>query len=70
MATPIEEVVRLTKLSNRELYKTFNMGVGLMIVTDNQDVMDFLKKSGLGCWVLGEVTNRFKGIRLKGEALS
>lgn len=49
-------------LSNDELYKTFNMGIGMCVVTDNPDaIIEGLNKSGEKAFVAGTVCNDRKG---------
>jgi len=43
-------------LSLNELYRTFNMGVGFMIITDNPEIANtLLKEKNENHWVLGKV---------------
>lgn len=54
----MSEVCKLSELSVVELHKTFNMGVGMVIATDNPEViMSELKKLGEEAFLLGSVTN-------------
>ena len=46
------------KLSWKELLKTFNLGIGLLIYIEKNDVDNFFKQtkqSGFKSWVVGEV---------------
>ena len=39
-----------------EMFKTFNMGVGMVVVTDNpEEAVRFFKSEGLEAWVIGEL---------------
>ena len=51
-------------LDKAELYKTFNMGIGMAIVTDRPDeVQSFLDQQGEKAFVLGTVGDSFKGVK-------
>jgi phosphoribosylformylglycinamidine cyclo-ligase len=53
MLPVLREVIWRSKLEKEELYKTFNMGVGLVLVTDQAEkVMAELENEA---WILGEV---------------
>jgi phosphoribosylformylglycinamidine cyclo-ligase len=48
-------------VSNEEMFKTFNMGVGLVLVvkkTDANATIEFLKKNGETAWLLGKITKK------------
>lgn len=52
-------------LDNNELYKTFNMGIGMAIVTDSPDqVLEQLTSTNEKAFILGKVTNERKGAYL------
>ncbi|MFH1782953.1 MAG: phosphoribosylformylglycinamidine cyclo-ligase [Candidatus Omnitrophota bacterium] len=54
------------KATDREMYRTFNMGVGFVLVVDKKDVKKahaLIKRSGLRSWTIGEV------IKGKGEVV-
>lgn len=63
-----EEILIIAKrsgLDNDELYKTFNMGIGMAVVTDKPDkVMNELESTGEKAFILGEVTSDIKGAYL------
>ncbi|MBN1872147.1 MAG: phosphoribosylformylglycinamidine cyclo-ligase [Candidatus Omnitrophica bacterium] len=47
-----------SKLDNEQLYRTFNMGIGMVIIADKGDVtgvIDFLKGMEVKAWDIGEV---------------
>ncbi len=51
-------------LSKEELYKTFNMGIGMAVVTDRPDeVIATLEELGEHTFVLGKITTKFKGVK-------
>jgi len=46
------------KLSDTEMLRTFNCGIGMVIITSNEDSTDcleFIKSTGLKCWEIGSV---------------
>ncbi|MFH1017655.1 MAG: phosphoribosylformylglycinamidine cyclo-ligase [Pseudomonadota bacterium] len=52
----IATMTQRSGLRPRELYKTFNMGIGMVVATDRaEDVCRYLKGRGERAWVLGEV---------------
>lgn len=52
-------------LNNDELYKTFNMGIGMAIVTDKPaEVIDYLNNRGERAFALGNVNTTRKGAYL------
>lgn len=61
----IELTEKLTGLEKKELYSTFNMGIGMVLIV-KQDVkekaLDFLDKEGLMAWDIGKVILGEKGI--------
>lgn len=48
----MKEVFKRSGLSEKELMKTFNMGIGFIVVTKNPNVCDFLKDA----YIFGKVT--------------
>lgn len=60
-----------TGLSEAELYRTFNMGVGFVVATDNpQKTMSWLQGRSEKAWVIGKVGSEEKGeLFLKGTKL-
>ena len=45
-------------ISDREMYRTFNMGIGMVLVVSKTDVKkahEVLKKSRLKSWTIGEI---------------
>lgn len=48
-------------LSQKELFRTFNCGVGMVVVVAEEEAeacVEFLKTQGESAWLLGKVTNR------------
>lgn len=51
-------IQKKAKLTNFEMYRTFNMGIGMVVIVDKKDVKkthDSIKQSGLKSWTIGEV---------------
>jgi phosphoribosylformylglycinamidine cyclo-ligase len=62
-----QEIQRLGDVSDAEMYRTFNMGVGFAVVVSKEDVdeaIDVLGKMGTNAWALGRVTKQ-NGVRVK-----
>lgn len=52
-------------LDKSELYKTFNMGIGMVVVTDKPDeIQQHLTSLGEKTFILGNVESTFKGAKL------
>lgn len=55
------------KIDDDEMFNTFNMGVGMVVYIDAEDVMkakDILAKHGVDSFVIGEIVEGEKGITL------
>lgn len=56
---PIFETIRKrSKLGDKELYRTFNMGIGMVVILDKSEIskaIERLKKLGVKAWNIGEV---------------
>jgi len=66
-----EEVQRLGNVPEKEMYRTFNMGVGFCIIVEGQDVqqvIDICKKYGTRTFRIGKVVEN-KGVNLKGKGI-
>ena len=59
MTPPIFEVIReRTKAGDEELYRTFNMGIGMVVVLDKSEIkgaIERLTRFGIKAWDIGEV---------------
>jgi phosphoribosylformylglycinamidine cyclo-ligase len=62
---PIPKIFNLIQekgnISNEEMFKAFNMGVGLVLVvkkTDANATIEFLKKNGETAWLLGKISKK------------
>jgi len=52
----IEYIAKKSKLSDKELYSTFNMGMGLVFITSEPEkLMDMAKEMNQVCWEIGRV---------------
>ncbi|MEA3305181.1 MAG: phosphoribosylformylglycinamidine cyclo-ligase [Candidatus Omnitrophota bacterium] len=56
---PVFEVMKKrAKISDEEMYRTFNMGIGMVVILDKSEISGAksrLKKSGIKSWNIGEV---------------
>lgn len=63
---PIFELIMKTgNIPERDMFNTFNMGVGMTVVVDKNDVdkaLDSLKASGENAYVLGELVQSDEGV--------
>lgn len=70
MPSFMQKICILSGLSMAELYRTFNMGVGMVIATDNPEgIISELQKYGEQAFILGNVKKGTGKIFLKGEEL-
>jgi len=62
-----EEIQTRGKVSDREMYRTFNMGVGLCVAVESEageDVADACERLGFGASVIGSVVRK-PGVRIR-----
>ena len=65
MPPVIGTIERRSVLPPRELYRTFNMGIGMVVATDRADeVCRYLKARRERAWVLGEVVRGSGRVRV------
>lgn len=71
-AAIFEVLIERSKLSAKELYETFNMGVGLVIATDRADeLVQFLRNEcGESAFIMGEVTSGSGMVNVKTSEFS
>ena len=53
-----KEIQKRAKIDDTKMYRTFNMGIGMVLVVDKKDVKkahDTIKRSGLKSWTIGEI---------------
>ncbi len=61
-----KEIQRLGDVSDEEMYRTFNMGVGFTVIVSKEEVdvaIDTLDKMGTKAWAIGRVTKK-EGVRV------
>lgn len=54
-------------IKDREMYHTFNMGIGLVLIVDSaasEKIKEELAKQGLKAWIVGEVTKGRKEVEI------
>ena len=65
---PIFNLIQTSgKIKDEMMYNTFNMGLGMVLAVDKDDVnktMEALSKAGETCYVIGEVVAGEKGVDL------
>ena len=65
---PIFQLLEKTgKIDNRDMFNTFNMGVGMSVVVDRNDAdraVEVLKKNGEDAYILGEIVKSDEGVIL------
>jgi phosphoribosylformylglycinamidine cyclo-ligase len=65
-----ESIANLSGLSDKELYTTFNMGMGFVIATQDSDkLMAEIKKAGHFCYEIGQLEEGDGKVILNGEQL-
>ncbi|HOW59742.1 MAG TPA: phosphoribosylformylglycinamidine cyclo-ligase [Candidatus Omnitrophota bacterium] len=67
---PVPEIFRVTQraggVSNSEMFKTFNMGIGMVVILDDGDAkqaQQILKGFKLNSWIIGQIT-RQNGVKI------
>ena len=65
---PIFELIEKTgKIDNRDMFNTFNMGVGMSVVVDKNDAdraIEILQANGENAYILGEIVKSDSGVIL------
>lgn len=65
---PIFELIEKTgKIDNRDMFNTFNMGVGMSVVVDKTDAdkaVEILRANGENAYILGEIVKSDSGVIL------
>ena len=65
---PIFELIEKTgKIDNRDMFNTFNMGVGMSVVVDKNDTdkaIEILQANGENAYILGEIVESDSGVIL------
>ena len=65
---PIFDLIEKTgKIDNRDMFNTFNMGVGMSVVVDRNDAdraLEVLRQNGESAYVLGEIVRSDEGVIL------
>ena len=54
-----------SRVSDKEMYRTFNMGTGIVVVVDKKDVKNThatIKGCGLRSWTIGEIVEGKKEV--------
>ncbi|ABV34465.1 phosphoribosylformylglycinamidine cyclo-ligase [Pseudothermotoga lettingae] len=58
-------IQRLGKIDSKEMYRTFNMGIGFVMVVERDEVENLLRKLnelGQNAWVIGDIVPGEKGV--------
>ena len=61
-----ELLARLGNVSQEEMRRTFNMGIGYILVSDTKNtdkILDSLDKNGYDCYIIGNLTKGAEGVR-------
>ena len=65
---PIFELLRgLGNMEDRDIYNTFNMGIGLVMAVDGQkaeEITAYLKSAGEAAYIIGTVTEGETGVEI------
>ncbi len=65
---PIFDLLMKTgNIDERDMFNTYNMGVGMIVITDKNDAdkaLNILKESGENPYIIGEIKNGEKGVKL------
>lgn len=58
-------IQRLGKIDSKEMYRTFNMGIGFVMVVERDEVENLLRKLnelGQNAWIIGDIVPGEKGV--------
>jgi phosphoribosylformylglycinamidine cyclo-ligase len=58
-------IQRLGKIDLKEMYRTFNMGIGFVMVVERDEVENLLRKLnelGQNAWIIGDIVPGEKGV--------
>src|SRR5574341_2270109 len=70
MVPPVFKLIqRLGKIESKEMYKTFNMGIGMILVIREKDMRDLivrLSRGGEMVYHIGEIVKGKRGVRVVG----
>jgi len=62
-----KEIIRRSSLNDKELYRTFNMGIGMIVIINSRDVnktIQHFKKQRLTAFSIGKVSNGKKRVTI------
>jgi len=60
-----KRIQKRARINDKEMYRTFNMGIGMAVIVDKKDVEkthQIIKSSNLKSWTIGEVIKGKRGI--------
>ncbi len=63
-----QEIQERSRINEREMFRTFNMGVGLVLILGPQNAhraLRMLEETGPKAWMIGEVIEGTRGIILQ-----
>jgi len=61
------EVQRKGNIEEREMFRTFNMGIGMVLIAGSKDtkkIIALLKRMGIKSWAIGEVVKGKRGVKI------
>jgi len=64
-----DEIQRRSNLDIREMYRTFNMGIGMAVIVSRKEAekaLSHFKQNGINAWEIGKVI-KGKGVQLSEE---
>jgi phosphoribosylformylglycinamidine cyclo-ligase len=62
-----KKIQRKGRITNREMFRTFNMGVGMVMILSPRSVdrtLHWLDEIGIKAWVIGDVTDGKEGVQI------
>ncbi len=64
-----DEIAKVGNISERDMFNTFNMGVGMICIVNKEDTdkaLRVLHENGEGAYILGQIVNGEEGLILEG----
>ncbi len=66
----LKKIQKYAGINEREMFQTFNMGIGFVVITKNpKKALKVAKKHKINAWVLGKTTSKKGTVEIKPKNL-